>query len=417
MSSSRAPPPAPGGWLEKFTTEGVAYYFNEARDELTWDRPEALLTAEEKSQAKQKLVWVRDEVHSWLPARIVKESKGKATVETVKDGKRGKQRLNVSDADLAKDWEFRQSELTRLPADIVLLDHINEASITHVLRSRFEDGEIYTWVGASRTVLISINPFKALPLYGLDVIEMHQHPPPNKALPPHVFDIAAQAYKALLLDGKNQSILISGESGAGKTWSAWQCFSYIAEVAGSENNVESKILKANPILEAFGNAKTTRNNNSSRFGKWIEVHFDLAGHVGGAKITNYLLEKCRVTSQQSGDRNFHIFYQMLKTAEVCLPLGLQGGSKSFRYTSSGGGSDVVKGVDDVKEYKDMVEAMADLGFTQDEQESSIQITAGVLHLGNVTFDPQQVEAATGVSVLLCTVTFYANLAHSLTRSP
>ena len=307
---SRAPPPAPGGWLEKFTTEGVAYYFNETRDELTWDRPEALLTTEEKSQAKQKLVWVRDEEHSWLPARIVKESKGKATVETVKDGKRGKQRLNVSDSDLAKDWEFRQSELTRLPADIVLLDHINEASITHVLRSRFEDGEIYTWVGASRTVLISINPFKALPLYGLDVIEMHQHPPPNKALPPHVFDIAAQAYKALLLDGKNQSILISGESGAGKTWSAWQCFSYIAEVAGSENNVESKILKANPILEAFGNAKTTRNNNSSRFGKWIEVHFDLAGHVGGAKITNYLLEKCRVTSQQSGDRNFHIFYQV-----------------------------------------------------------------------------------------------------------
>ena len=393
----RKPPAPPGGsskgWQEKFTTDGVAYFYKQSTDELTWDRPDELKSAEERANAASKLVWVRDETDAWLPARVIKESKGKAVVETVANGKRRKKKMNVPSSDLAHEWEFRASELDRLPSDIVLLDHINEASITHVLRERFENGEVYTWVGASRTVLISINPFKALPLYGLDVIEMHRRPPPNKALPPHVFDIASQAYSALFLEGKNQSILISGESGAGKTWSAWQCFSYLAEVAGSENNVETKILKANPILEAFGNAKTTRNNNSSRFGKWIEVHFDIRGQVGGAKITNYLLEKCRVTSQQSGDRNFHIFYQMLKTASVCIPHGLGAGSSAFRYTR--GGSDAVDGVDDTAEFQEMIEAMAQLGFSQDESDATIQIAAGVLHLGNVTFNPKQIEAATG----------------------
>ena len=154
----------------------------------------------------------------------------------------------------------------------------------HNVRALYNRDEIYTWCGASKTVLISVNPFKMLPLYTPGVIETHNRPPPNQQLEPHVYDIASHALKALMLLGVDQSILISGESGAGKTECAKQCFSFLAETAGSDTNVEQLILSANPLLEAFGNAKTLRNNNSSRFGKWVAISFDLCGKIIGVRF-------------------------------------------------------------------------------------------------------------------------------------
>lgn len=234
-------------WEERKTLDGVSYYFNKETEELTWDKPEELKTEAERSD-RDVYHFEYDKNKGW----IAKKGAGK--------------------------WSVMKSELERQEDDVVMLEHINEAMISHNIRKRYEQDKIYTWCGASKTVLISINPFKwDLPLYTPSQIELHRKPPPNRRIEPHVYDIANHALNTLMLEGKNQSILISGESGAGKTECAKQCFSFLAETAGSDSNVEQLILAANPILEAFGNAKTIRNNNSSRFGKWVAIGFDWKG--------------------------------------------------------------------------------------------------------------------------------------------
>ena len=168
----------------------------------------------------------------------------------------------------ATTYPLQTSSLKQLESDLVMLDDINEGLICHTLRQRFADDAFYTAVG---TILVAINPYRYLPIYTPATMKEY-HRPGNKRMAPHVFQVAAAAHKAMALDNADQAILISGESGAGKTEATKHC-SYLAEVAGSEQNVEAKVLQANPLLEAFGNAKTLRNNNSSRFGKFIEVHF------------------------------------------------------------------------------------------------------------------------------------------------
>lgn len=145
-----------------------------------------------------------------------------------------------------------------------MMDALNQGLLMHAIGERYRNDDIYTWVGANHSVLVSVNPFKTLPIYTVNSMEEYSKPSPNKPPPPHTFAIANSAYMKMKLCLKNQSILISGESGAGKTEATKQCLSFLAEVAGSESNVEQKILNANPVLEAFGNAKTLRNNNSSR---------------------------------------------------------------------------------------------------------------------------------------------------------
>jgi myosin heavy subunit len=207
-------------------------------------------------------------------------------------------------------------------ANLVELKELNEASILHALRLRFKQDQIYTVVG---TILVSVNPFKLLPLYTGEVLEGYKQRGARDSAP-HVYGTADNAYKAMVADGKNQSCIVSGESGAGKTEATKIFLQYIADISGSSKSsqdgekkgegfgtatLQEQILKANPLMEAFGNAKTKRNNNSSRFGKWIEVKFNSSvGNIIGGSITQYLLEKSRLVSQAEGERNYHIFYQL-----------------------------------------------------------------------------------------------------------
>jgi myosin heavy subunit len=187
-----------------------------------------------------------------------------------------------------------------------------------------------------------------------------------------------------MLEGKNQSILISGESGAGKTECAKQCFSFLAEHAGSDSNVEQLILAANPLLEALGNAKTLRNNNSSRFGKWVEIDFDFNGKIVSAKAQSFLLEKIRVTNPASGERNFHIFYQLFSSPRHRKKYGLGDDPAKFRYLAK---SDcyVADGIDDVAQFEETQRAATALGFTSEDQSNIFDTIAGILHLSTIKF--------------------------------
>jgi hypothetical protein len=231
----------------------------------------------------------------------------------------------------------------------------------------------------------------------------------EQELDPHPFTIADECYRSLFDEGRNQSILVSGESGAGKTEATKVVLQYLAEIAGSTSGVEQRILVANPILEAFGNAKTLRNNNSSRFGKWVEIHFDQSGRICGARIVNYLLEKSRVTYQAPEERNYHIFYQLLRGADAGLreQLGLLE-PEEFNYTNQSGCIDI-PGVDDSEEFTAVVGSFSKLGFSQEEQTSVLAIIGAILHLGNIQFvadgdksvvAPQSMEGLAKVSELL-----------------
>jgi myosin heavy subunit len=199
--------------------------------------------------------------------------------------------------------------------NLVGLSNLTEDAILHNLRIRFQRDWIYTCISS---ILIAVNPFRQLPLYTVDVLQSYATSREKASLPPHIFSVADQAFHNMLKDSVSQSVVISGESGAGKTESTKLILQYLAEVSGSintENSIEQQILQANPLMEAFGNAKTARNNNSSRFGKLITVYFNHNGEIVGGSVINYLLEKSRVTSVQESERNYHVFYELLAGVE------------------------------------------------------------------------------------------------------
>jgi len=243
--------------------------------------------------------------------------------------------------------------------DMTLLSKLTNEQIMENLKERFENAVIYTNIG---DVLISLNPYRLLPIYGAEIIHTYV----GKArieLPPHIYAVAEQAYRAMILEFENQCILITGESGAGKTEAAKKVMEYISEVSGKEassdyqaklDHIKHIILETNPLLEAFGNAKTLRNNNSSRFGKYFEIHFNRRGEPLGGRIINYLLEKSRVVVQLDGERNFHVFYQFCMGANATekSDFGLHG-PEAFDYLCKGNCL-VVDGVDDVEEYQAML---------------------------------------------------------------
>jgi len=208
--------------------------------------------------------------------------------------------------------------------DMANMTYLNEASVLGNLRDRYESTLIYTYSGL---FCVAINPYRRLPIYGMNVVEKYKGRKKTE-VPPHLFNVADNAYSAMLQDRENQSMLITGESGAGKTENTKKVISYFAMVANmmktaeekkkeeeagtNKGSLEDQIVQANPVLEAYGNAKTTRNNNSSRFGKFIRIHFGPSGRIAGCDIETYLLEKSRVTYQQPGiERNYHVFYQLL----------------------------------------------------------------------------------------------------------
>ncbi|KAM8946438.1 unconventional myosin-Id isoform 2-T2 [Pelodytes ibericus] len=271
-------------------------------------------------------------------------------------------------------------------ADFVLMDSVTLPEFMDNLKLRFEKGRIYTFIGE---VVVSVNPYKSLPIYGKDTIDQYK----GRELyerPPHLFSIADAAYKAMKRRCKDTCIVISGESGAGKTEASKYIMQYIAAITNPSQRAEvervkNMLLKSNCVLEAFGNAKTTRNDNSSRFGKYMDINFDFKGDPIGGHISNYLLEKSRVIVQQLGERNFHSFYQMILGApdQTLRSLHLQKDISSYTYTRSI--AQPKSSINDAAEFREVSDAMKVIGFKPEEIQTAQKILAAILHLGNLKF--------------------------------
>ncbi|XP_060944203.1 unconventional myosin-Ib isoform X2 [Limanda limanda] len=270
--------------------------------------------------------------------------------------------------------------------DMVLLEPLSEDSFIDNLKNRFEHNEIYTYIGS---VVISMNPYRHLPIFTPDKVEEYR----NRnfyELSPHIYALADEAYRSLRDQDKDQCILITGESGAGKTEASKLVMSYVAAVCGKGqevNKVKEQLLQSNPVLEAFGNAKTVRNDNSSRFGKYMDIEFDFKGDPLGGVISNYLLEKSRVVKQPRGERNFHVFYQLLSGSsdEALKKLKLHRDFSKYNYLSLD--SAAVNGLDDAANFRTVRNAMQIVGFMEDEVQSVLELVAAVLKLGNIEFKP------------------------------
>ena len=274
-------------------------------------------------------------------------------------------------------------------SDLTLLSKVSNEAINDNLKKRFDAAEIYTYIGH---VLVSVNPFRDLGIYTDQVLESYKGK--NRLeMPPHVFAIAESAYYNMKAYQDNQCVIISGESGAGKTEAAKRIMQYIANVSGGESGdikqIKDMVLATNPLLESFGNAKTLRNNNSSRFGKYLQIYFNTQGEPVGADITNYLLEKSRVVGQITNERNFHIFYQFTKgaSAQYQQMFGVQK-PETYVYTSRSKCFNV-DGIDDVTEFQDTLNAMNIIGLSQPEQDSIFRMLAAVLWIGNIQFREDQ----------------------------
>ncbi|XP_029981241.1 unconventional myosin-Ib isoform X10 [Sphaeramia orbicularis] len=271
--------------------------------------------------------------------------------------------------------------------DMVLLEPLSEDSFLENLQKRFDHNEIYTYIGS---VVISMNPYRSLPIFTPDKVEEYR----NRnfyELSPHIYALADEAYRSLRDQDKDQCILITGESGAGKTEASKLVMSYVAAVCGKGqevNKVKEQLLQSNPVLEAFGNAKTVRNDNSSRFGKYMDIEFDFKGDPLGGVISNYLLEKSRVVKQPRGERNFHVFYQLLSGAsdDTLRKLKLDRDFSKYNYLSLD--SAAVNGLDDAANFRTVRNAMQIVGFMEDEVQSVLELVAAVLKLGNIEFKPE-----------------------------
>ncbi|CAB4295995.1 unnamed protein product [Prunus armeniaca] len=262
--------------------------------------------------------------------------------------------------------------------DLMQLSYLNEPSVLYNLQYRYNQDMIYTKAGP---VLVAINPFKRVSLYGNEYIEAYK----RKAVEsPHVYAIADTAIREMVRDEVNQSIIISGESGAGKTETAKIAMQYLAALGGG-SGIEHEILKTNPILEAFGNAKTLRNDNSSRFGKLIEIHFSETGKISGANIQTFLLEKSRVVQCTEGERSYHIFYQLCAGAPPALRemLNLKSADE-YKYLNQSNCYSIT-GVNDAEEFCVVKEALDVVHINKEDQQSVFAMLAAVLWLGNISF--------------------------------
>uniref|UniRef100_A0A669DKM8 Osteoclast-stimulating factor 1 n=1 Tax=Oreochromis niloticus TaxID=8128 RepID=A0A669DKM8_ORENI len=282
-------------------------------------------------------------------------------------------------------WYHWQSQNVKQSGvdDMVLLSKITEDAIVDNLKKRYMDDYIFTYIGP---VLISVNPFKQMPYFTDREIELYQGAAQYEN-PPHIYALTDNMYRNMMIDGENQCVIISGESGAGKTVAAKYIMGYISKVSGGGSKVQHVkeiILQSNPLLEAFGNAKTVRNNNSSRFGKYFEIQFSRGGEPDGGKISNFLLEKSRVVSQNENERNFHIYYQVRgASAQQREALGIM--TPDYYYYLNQSGTYKVDGTNDSKDFQETMEAMQVIGIPGDIQTQVLQIVAGILHLGNISF--------------------------------
>uniref|UniRef100_A0AAY5EBS8 Myosin, heavy chain 11a, smooth muscle n=1 Tax=Electrophorus electricus TaxID=8005 RepID=A0AAY5EBS8_ELEEL len=334
--------------------------------------------------AAKKLVWVPSEKHGFEAASMKEEKGDEVLVELVDNGK--KITVNKDDIQKMNPPKFSKVE------DMAELTCLNEASVLHNLRERYFSGLIYTYSGLFCVV---VNPYKMLPIYSEKIIDMYKGKKRHE-VPPHIYSITDNAYRNMMQDREDQSILCTGESGAGKTENTKKVIQYLAVVASSHKGkkdmsageLEKQLLQANPILEAFGNAKTIKNDNSSRFGKFIRINFDVTGYIVGANIETYLLEKSRCIRQAKTERTFHIFYYMVAGAKEKLreELLLENFNK-YRFLVEGHVQ--ITGTQDDEMYDETMEAMMIMGLNEEERVGILKVVSTVLQLGNIEFKKER----------------------------
>ncbi|XP_067229324.1 myosin heavy chain, fast skeletal muscle-like [Chanodichthys erythropterus] len=281
--------------------------------------------------------------------------------------------------------------------DMAMMTHLSEPTVLYNLKERYAAWMIYTYSGL---FCVTVNPYKWLPVYDSVVVSGYRGKKRIEA-PPHIFSISDNAYQFMLTDRDNQSILITGESGAGKTVNTKRVIQYFATIAVSgqkkvepgkmQGSLEDQIIAANPLLEAYGNAKTVRNDNSSRFGKFIRIHFATTGKLASADIETYLLEKSRVTYQLSAERSYHIFYQLCTGHKPELLEALLITTNPYDYSMISHGEITVKSINDVEEFIATDTAIDILGFTAEEKMGIYKLTGAVMHHGNMKFKQKQRE--------------------------
>lgn len=332
---------------------------------------------------KDARVWIPHPDTVWQGAVVVSDYKqGSQTLELITD-RQVKHTVQVKSADDLP--PLRNPAILIGQNDLTALSYLHEPDVLYNLEVRFCDRHaIYTYCGI---VLVAINPYAELPLYGADLIRAYRGHSMGE-LEPHIFAVAEEAYAKLEREKCDISIIVSGESGAGKTVSAKYAMRYFAAVGGSESEtqIEKKVLASNPIMEAIGNAKTTRNDNSSRFGKFTKLLFtnnlSMMSLTGGTMQT-YLLEKSRVVFQAPGERNYHIFYQLCAARKQWPELMLDHQDK-FHFLSQGQSPDIAK-ISDQEQFQETMNALKTLGFDDTEINDIVRMIAAVLHLGNVEF--------------------------------
>ncbi|KAK8681068.1 hypothetical protein V6N13_053475 [Hibiscus sabdariffa] len=323
------------------------------------------------------IVWVEDPEAAWIDGEVKKIDGEEITIKC-------KEKTVVAKASNVnpKDPEFPSSGVE----DMTRLAYLHEPGVLQNLKCRFDMNEIYTYTA---NILIAVNPFQRLPhLYANNMMEKYKGAALGE-LSPHPFAIADSAYRQMITEQISQAILVSGESGAGKTESTKMLMQYLAFMGGKVNNteersVEQKVLESNPVLEAFGNAKTVRNNNSSRFGKFVEIQFNEWGRISGAAIRTYLLERSRVCQVSDPERNYHCFYMLCAAPSEDVEKYKLGNPRTFHYLNQSNCIELDV-LDDSKEYLETRRAMDVVGINQAEQESIFRVVAGILHLGNVEF--------------------------------
>lgn len=331
----------------------------------------------------KRYVWVRDAALAFVRGFVAEEVAGGLLRVQCDDGSR--REVPVDGVDPVNPAKFDRAD------DMAELTHLNEASVVHNLQQRYAADLIYTYSGL---FLVAVNPYAPLPIYGRDYVHMYKGRS-REDTKPHIFAVADEAFRNLVDEGSNQSILVTGESGAGKTENTKKVIQYLAAVATSDtpraksggrqlSNLSEQILRANPILEAFGNAQTVRNNNSSRFGKFIRIQFTRAGQIAGAFIDWYLLEKSRVVRINSSERSYHVFYQLLCGADRGMRQDLLLDDmevEDFEYTRHG--NETINGVSDRSEWNVLLEAFHIMNFSDKEQRAILQTVAAIMHLGNI----------------------------------
>ncbi|ELW53083.1 Myosin-4 [Tupaia chinensis] len=364
--------------------------FGEAAPYLRKSEKERIEAQNKPFDAKNS-VFVVDAKESYVKSTVQSREGGKVTVKT-----EGGATVTVKEDQV---FSMNPPKYDKIE-DMAMMTHLHEPAVLYNLKERYAAWMIYTYSGL---FCVTVNPYKWLPVYNPEVVAAYRGKKRQEA-PPHIFSISDNAYQFMLTDRENQSILITGESGAGKTVNTKRVIQYFATIAVTgekkkeeatpgkmQGTLEDQIISANPLLEAFGNAKTVRNDNSSRFGKFIRIHFGATGKLASADIETYLLEKSRVTFQLKAERSYHIFYQIMsnKKPELIEMLLITTNPYDFAFVSQG--EITVPSIDDQEELMATDSAVDILGFSNDEKVAIYKLTGAVMHYGNMKFKQKQRE--------------------------